>query len=57
MNFHFKNRLIIFMLAFVALTSALVTAQSGDDHEKKVREAARAVGQGRKSIRRDYENT
>jgi SH3 domain-containing YSC84-like protein 1 len=40
MNFHFKDRLVIFMLAFAALTSALVTAQSGDDHETKVREAA-----------------
>ena len=40
MNFHFKDRLVIFMLAFAALTSAVVTAQSGDDHETKVREAA-----------------
>jgi SH3 domain-containing YSC84-like protein 1 len=40
MNFHFKDRLVVFMLAFAALTSALVTAQSGDDHETKVREAA-----------------
>jgi SH3 domain-containing YSC84-like protein 1 len=40
MNFHFKDRLVVFMLAFAALTSALVTAQSGDDYETKVREAA-----------------
>jgi SH3 domain-containing YSC84-like protein 1 len=40
MNCHFKDRLVVFMLAFAALTSALVTAQSGDDHETKVREAA-----------------
>ena len=40
MNFHFKNRLVIFMLAVAALTSAFVTAQSGDDHEEEVREAA-----------------
>lgn len=40
MSFHFKNRLIIFMLAFAALISALVTAQSDDNHGAKVREAA-----------------
>jgi hypothetical protein len=40
MSFLFKNHLVIFMLAFAALTSALVTARSGDDHETKVREAA-----------------
>jgi SH3 domain-containing YSC84-like protein 1 len=40
MKFHFKNHLVAFMLVFAALTSALATAQSGDEHETKVREAA-----------------
>ena len=39
MSFHF-NRLVLFMLVFAALTSALVTAQSGDHHDTKVRKAA-----------------
>jgi SH3 domain-containing YSC84-like protein 1 len=40
MSLHFKKRLVVFMLVFAALTSALMTAQSGDHHETKVREAA-----------------
>ena len=40
MGFHFKNRFVIFMLAFAHLPSAFVTAQSGDNHETKVRDAA-----------------
>lgn len=40
MSFHFKNHIAIFMVALAASTSALVTSQSGDDHETKVREAA-----------------
>lgn len=48
MSFHFKTRLVIFMLAFAALTSALVTAQSGDDHATKVEEpAAQSVKAGK----------
>ena len=40
MTFHCENRLIVLVLAFAALTPAIVSAQSTDDHEKKVREAA-----------------
>jgi SH3 domain-containing YSC84-like protein 1 len=39
-NLHNQPRLFILMVVLAALTSVLATAQSVDDHEKKVREAA-----------------
>ena len=40
MNFHNQPRFFILMVVLAALTSVLAPAQSVDDHEKKVREAA-----------------
>lgn len=40
MTFHYQNRFLVVMLAFAALMPTLFFAQSTDDHEQKVREAA-----------------
>jgi lipid-binding SYLF domain-containing protein len=40
MKFHRQNRFLALTLAFAALMPSLLSAQSTDDHEQKVREAA-----------------
>lgn len=40
MTLHYENRSLLLVLAFAALTPAIISGQSTDDHGKKVREAA-----------------